>query len=61
METAIPILAARPVEPGLTPNEAAPANPEDGGNRFVRALGKVNPFRKLLKKKDTAKDEIKQD
>jgi len=33
--------------------------PENSGNRFVRALGKVNPFRRL-KKTDPAKDPTKQ-
>jgi eukaryotic-like serine/threonine-protein kinase len=32
-----------------TPQEAAPAKSQNGGNWFTRALGKVNPFRKGAK------------
>lgn len=34
---------------GVAPAEAAPDKPQTSGNRFVRALGKVNPFRKPSK------------
>jgi eukaryotic-like serine/threonine-protein kinase len=46
---------------GLAPisQETAPTNPTPAGNRFVRALGKVNPFRRLMKHDD--KPQIKQD
>jgi hypothetical protein len=42
--------AASEVVPGLTmPQEATPPKPPASGNRFIRALGKVNPFRKAAK------------
>jgi serine/threonine-protein kinase len=37
-------------EPAATPRETAPAKPQNTGNRFVRALGKVNPFAKRTAK-----------
>ena len=46
------VIANTPPEPPPLP-EAAPAKPAGAGNRFVRALGKVNPFRKGAKH-DTA-------
>jgi hypothetical protein len=36
-------------EPATTPQEAAPQKPQNNGNRFIRALGKLNPFRKGTK------------
>jgi hypothetical protein len=45
--------AARPAASGTAPElaseEAAPAKPQNAGNRFVRALEKVNPFRRTAK------------
>jgi hypothetical protein len=42
--------AASETVPGLTaPQEAPPPKPPATGNRFIRALGKVNPFRKASK------------
>jgi serine/threonine-protein kinase len=43
------------IDPGspVAPQAAAPEKPQNGGNRFVKALGKVNPFRKRSKR-DTA-------
>lgn len=54
--------AAAPAEAETAPStpDALPANPQAGGNRLVRALGKVNPFRKRAKQ-DPAKTPIKQD
>jgi serine/threonine protein kinase len=50
----IPEADARPSasdvpELATTSQEAAPAKPQNSGNRFVRALGKLNPFRKGTK------------
>ncbi|MEO8367951.1 MAG: serine/threonine-protein kinase [Candidatus Solibacter sp.] len=58
-ETAPTVAAATPAEPAPTSNAAPAANP-DGGNRFVRALGKVNPFRRS-KKPDPVKNQLKKD
>ncbi|HYW42819.1 MAG TPA: protein kinase [Bryobacteraceae bacterium] len=46
-----PEAGAPPATPELAtpPEAAAPAKPQNAGNRFVRALGKVNPFRKRAK------------
>jgi serine/threonine protein kinase len=52
--------AAPTSELETTSQEAAPANPQGAGNRFVRALGKVNPFRRRMKH-DAAKSPLKQD
>ena len=41
--------AASDPEPAETPQEAASQKPQNGGNRFIRALGKRNPFRKWTK------------
>ncbi len=42
--------AASEIVPGLTtPQEPTPPKPPPTGNRFIRALGKVNPFRKAAK------------
>jgi serine/threonine protein kinase len=43
-----------------TKSETTPASAQNSGNRLVRALGKVNPFRKSTKHSD-AKDPPKQD
>ena len=48
-----PAAALAPEPPAASP-EAAPAKPPNTGNRFVRALGKVNPFRRWMKR-DTSK------
>jgi serine/threonine-protein kinase len=52
--------AAPASELETTSPEAAPANAQDAGNRFVRALGKVNPFRRRVKH-DAAISPLKQD
>ncbi len=46
-----------------TSQEAAPAQPQNSGNRFVRALSKVNPFRRGTKHDagKTAKTQLKKD
>jgi hypothetical protein len=46
-----------------TSQEAAPEKTQNTGNRFVRALGKVNPFRKRTKHDagETAKTPLKKD
>ena len=44
------------IDPAAT--SQAPANPQNGGNRLVRALGKVNPFRKRTKA-DSSKEDVK--
>jgi hypothetical protein len=36
-------------ESPIAPPGAAPEKPQNGGNRFVKALGKVNPFRRRPK------------
>jgi hypothetical protein len=48
--------------PGLTATsqDAAPPKPPSTGNRFIRALGKVNPFRKSAKP-DASKTPLKKD
>jgi len=52
---------ASDVVPGLTtPQEAAPPRPPGTGNRFIRALGKVNPFRKGAKP-EASKTPLKKD
>jgi hypothetical protein len=43
------ILSIAPEPPPTTAQEAAPVKPPASGNRFVRALGKVNPFRRATK------------
>ncbi len=53
--------AASDSVPGLTtPQEVAPPKPPNNGNRFIRALGKVNPFRKGAKP-DASKTPLKKD
>ena len=44
-----PAAAGSDPEPATTPQEAAPQKPQNTGNRFIRALGKLNPFRKGTK------------
>jgi hypothetical protein len=45
----LPAAPASEPEAGTTSPEAAPQKPQNTGNRFVRALGKLNPFRKGTK------------
>ena len=53
--------AASDAIPGLTtPQEATPPKPPNTGNRFIRALGKVNPFRKTAKT-EASKTPLKKD
>ena len=47
-EAAIAAIGIDPESP-ITPPGAAPEKPQNGGNRFVKALGKVNPFRRRPK------------
>lgn len=58
-ETETPPMAAGTSGLKTTPPEAAPADRQNAGNRFVRALQKVNPFRRLMKH-DGAKAPLKQ-
>jgi hypothetical protein len=44
-----PVAAGSDNEPATPPQEAAPQKPQNTGNRFIRALGKLNPFRKGTK------------
>jgi hypothetical protein len=44
-----PAVPASEPEAGTTSPEAAPQKPQNTGNRFVRALGKLNPFHKGTK------------
>jgi serine/threonine-protein kinase len=50
-------------EPPTTPQEAAPQKAPNTGNRFIRALGKLNPFRKGTKQDggETVKTPLKKD
>lgn len=41
--------AASTISPEPAPTEPAPVKPRKAGNRFARALGKVNPFHKTAK------------
>lgn len=56
-----PVEASTPPEESPAPQDAAPADAQKGGNRLVRALGKINPFRKRnsgeAAKPQPAKDE----
>jgi hypothetical protein len=36
-------------ESAIAPPAVAPEKAQNGGNRFVKALGKVNPFRRRTK------------
>jgi serine/threonine-protein kinase len=47
-EAAVAAIGIDPESP-IAPQGAAPEKPQNGGNRFVKALGKVNPFRKRTK------------
>ena len=47
-EAAIGAIGIDPESP-IAPPGAAPEKPQNGGNRFVKALGKVNPFRRRPK------------
>jgi serine/threonine-protein kinase len=47
-EAAIAAIGIDPESP-ITPPGVAPEKPQNGGNRFVKALGKVNPFRRRPK------------
>jgi serine/threonine-protein kinase len=47
-ESAAVALGFDPASP-IAPIGVAPEKPQNGGNRFVKALGKVNPFRKRPK------------
>jgi hypothetical protein len=51
MDTADAAIAALGIDPEspIAPPGAAPEKPQNGGNRFVKALGKVNPFRRRPK------------
>jgi eukaryotic-like serine/threonine-protein kinase len=56
--------ASNPAPDGAAPSQdATPAKPPSAGNRFVRALGKVNPFRRGTKRDagDAAKTPLKKD
>ena len=53
--------AKTPDEPAAAPPISEEAIPQKGGNRLVRALGKINPFRKNGKPEDTAKPATKKD
>jgi hypothetical protein len=50
-------------ESPITPPGVAPEKPQNGGNRFVKALGKVNPFRRRPKHyvAEDAKSSLKKD
>jgi serine/threonine-protein kinase len=53
--------AKTPEEPAAAPPTSEEAKPQKGGNRLVRALGKINPFRKNGKPEDTSKPATKKD
>jgi len=53
-DAAIVAMGIDPEAPAA-PQGAAPEKPQNGGNRLVKALGKVNPFRKRPKH-DTVED-----
>ena len=61
-EAAIAAIGIDPESP-ITPPGAAPEKPQNGGNRFVKALGKVNPFRRRPKHyvSEDAKTSLKKD
>jgi len=59
-ETEPPPPAARPAESPTTSLAPVPANPQIPGNRLLRALNKVNPFRKKATQ-SAAKPTLKQD
>jgi hypothetical protein len=47
-EAAVTAIGIDPESP-IGPPMVAPEKPQNGGNRFVKALGKVNPFRRRPK------------
>jgi hypothetical protein len=59
----LPALLESGPDLSTTPQEAAAPKPQDTGNRFVRALGKLNPFRRAAKRDagETAKTPLKKD
>jgi len=61
-EAAIAAIGIDPESP-IAPQVAAPEKPQNGGNRFVKALGKVNPFRRRPKHyvAEDAKTSLKKD
>jgi hypothetical protein len=61
-EAAITAIGIDPESP-IGPPMVAPEKPQNGGNRFVKALGKVNPFRRRPKRyvADDAKSSPKKD
>ena len=65
MDTADAAIAAIGIDPEspIAPPGAAPEKPQNGGNRFVKALGKVNPFRRRPKQYavEGAKTSLKKD
>ena len=54
-----PVTAGTPSLPAAALPETPPASPPNVGSRLIRALGKVNPLR-LVKKNDSAKNQLKQ-
>jgi hypothetical protein len=61
-EASIAAIGIDPESP-ITPSVVAPEKPQNGGNRFVKALGKVNPFRRRPKHyvAEDAKTSLKKD
>jgi serine/threonine-protein kinase len=61
-EAAMAAIGMDPESP-IAPAAAAPERPQNGGNRFVKALGKVNPFRRRPKRYvvEGAKSSLKKD
>ncbi len=55
---AVAVVSTSAPESSATPHEAAPVKTQAAGNRLLRALGKVNPFRKGAKH-DAAKTPLK--
>ena len=62
-EAGVPLPAPGPPELDAPSQAAVPAKPQNSGNRFVRALGKVNPFRRRMKHDpgEAAKAQLKKD
>jgi eukaryotic-like serine/threonine-protein kinase len=58
-EAPAPAVAESVSEPAAAPQAAA--TPQNGGNRLVRALGKVNPFRRQKKNDSTKPDQFKRE
>lgn len=63
LEAARPAVSGSAAEFSTPSQEAAPEKPRNAGNRFVRALGKLNPFRRGTKHDagEAAKTPLKQD